>query len=321
MWTYKKSGVDINKANKFVSWIREKIPSVGFFSGFYRINKKQTIVGASDGVGTKLKIAQLVNKHNTVGIDLVAMNVNDIIVCGAKPIFFLDYIAIGNLNLNILKDIMRGIISGCKISGCDLIGGETAEMPSMYKNNEYDLAGFACGLVNEKDIIKGTNVKEGDVLIGLKSSGLHSNGYSLVRKVFTEQEQKKYAKILLIPTKIYVKTILQLLTQFSPNKDIKAIVNITGGGFYDNIIKVLPKKHKAIIYKNSWLVPKIFKIIQQKGKIKDKEMYRIFNMGIGMILIINKKRVEQVLKFLDKESILIGKIVKSNQKVPEVVLL
>jgi phosphoribosylformylglycinamidine cyclo-ligase len=321
MLTYKKSGVDIDKANNFVSWIKAKVPSIGFFSGFYKINNKQTIVGSCDGVGTKLKVAQLVNKHNTIGIDLVAMNVNDIIVCGAKPIFFLDYIAVGKLNLNIMKNIMEGIIDGCKIAGCNLMGGETAEMPDMYKNGEYDLAGFACGIVNEKDIIKGRDIKDGDILIGIKSSGLHSNGYSLVRKVFSEQEQKKYAKILLVPTKIYVKTILALLKKFKPNKDIKALVHITGGGFYDNIVRVLPKSYKAVIYKNLWSVPEIFKIIQQKGKIELKEMYRTFNMGIGMVIVVNKNKVEQILQFLGKESVVIGKIEKSDNIISEVLII
>jgi phosphoribosylformylglycinamidine cyclo-ligase len=321
MLTYKKSGVDIDKANEFVSWIKTKIPSIGFFSGFYKINKTQTLVGTTDGVGTKLKIAQLVNKHNTIGIDLVAMNVNDIIVCGAKPIFFLDYIAIGKLNLSVMKEIMTGIIEGCKIAGCNLMGGETAEMPGMYKKDEYDLAGFACGIVEEKNIIKGDNVKEEDVLIGLKSSGLHSNGYSLVRKVFSKQEQKSYAETLLIPTKIYVKPILQLLKKFKPNKDVKAIINITGGGFYDNIVRVLPKNYHAIVYKKSWLVPEIFKIIQQKGKIADEEMYRTFNMGIGMVIIVDKTKVEQILKFFKKDGVVIGKITKNKDVTPSVILL
>ncbi|MCX7940578.1 MAG: phosphoribosylformylglycinamidine cyclo-ligase [Endomicrobia bacterium] len=314
MLTYKKSGVDIDEANKFVKWIQKKFPQIGFFSGFYKINKQQYLVATTDGVGTKLKIAQLVGKHNTVGIDLVAMNVNDIITCGAKPLFFLDYIACGKVNFKVLTEIMTGIIKGCNLAKCTLLGGETAEMPGMYKPNEYDLAGFACGIVKEEEIINGSHIIPGDVIIGLFSSGLHSNGYSLVRKVFTKYEQIKLAKVLLEPTKIYVDEIMELLKKFEPNKEIKAIVNITGGGFYDNIIRVLPENIEAQIDKNLWKPPKIFSMLQQKGKIQDKEMYRTFNMGIGMILIVSYKVAHDILNFLNKDAVLIGKIFQSKRK-------
>ncbi len=316
MTTYKEAGVDIDKANKFVDWIKRQIPQIGFFSGFYEIDKNRYLVATTDGVGTKLKIAQLVNKHDTVGIDLVAMNVNDIITCGAKPLFFLDYIACGKVELNVLKQIMKGIIKGCKIAECKILGGETAEMPGMYDVSEYDLAGFACGVVKKQNLIVGENIKPGDKIIGLFSSGLHSNGYSLVRKVFSQEEQIKYSKEFLKPTKIYVKEILELLENFKPNEDVKGIVNITGGGFYDNIVRILPKNTKAIIKKNSWKPYKIFDLIQKKGNISDKEMYRTFNMGIGMTIVADEKVSNKIIKFFNNQAVLIGEI--TNSKIPEV---
>ncbi len=322
MLTYKESGVDIDKANRFVDWIKKRVPGIGFFSGMYNLNDKQYLVATTDGVGTKLKIAQLFNRHTTVGIDLVAMNVNDIITCGAKPIFFLDYIAIGKINLSIMKQIMEGIIKGCKQAKCKLLGGETAEMPGVYENDEYDLAGFSCGIVDKDKIITGKNVVSGDEIIGLYSSGLHSNGYSLIRKIFSPQELKKLLPLgILEPTKIYVNQILRLLQQFKPNKEIKAIVNITGGGFYDNIVRVMNKNTKAVIYKDSWKPQKIFNIIQQQGKVPVKEMYRVFNMGIGMVLIVSPTVTKRVLNFINSQGIVIGKIIDSNTSKPEVVIV
>lgn len=320
MITYKKAGVDIDKANKFVEWLKTKYPKIGFFSGLYNIDKNKSIVATTDGVGTKIKIAQLLNKHNTIGIDLVAMNINDIITCGARPLFFLDYIACGKINLKTLKEIADGIIKGCKIANCELLGGETAEMPGLYKTDEYDLAGFACGIVENDKIITGKNIKEEDKIIGLFSSGIHSNGYSLVRKVFNKKEIEKYAKELLKPTKIYTEHIKELLKNFQPNKEIKAIVNITGGGFYDNIIRVLPNQFNALIFKESWQPYKIFKIIQQKAKIEDKEMYRTFNMGIGMVIIVDKKITDKILKLFYNDAVLIGKTIKSKNKKPSVII-
>lgn len=320
MITYKKAGVDIDKANKFVEWLKTKYPKIGFFSGLYNIDKNKSIVATTDGVGTKIKIAQLLNKHNTIGIDLVAMNINDIITCGARPLFFLDYIACGKINLKTLKEIADGIIKGCKIANCELLGGETAEMPGLYKPDEYDLAGFACGIVENDKIITGKNIKEEDKIIGLFSSGIHSNGYSLVRKVFNKKEIEKYAKELLKPTKIYTEHIKELLKNFQPNKEIKAIVNITGGGFYDNIIRVLPNQFNALIFKESWQPYKIFKIIQQKAKIEDKEMYRTFNMGIGMVIIVDKKITDKILKLFYNDAVLIGKTIKSKNQKPSVII-
>lgn len=319
MITYKKSGVDIDKANKFVNWIKKQIPGIGFFAGFYKIDNKRYLVGTTDGVGTKLKIAQLINKHSTVGIDLVAMNVNDVITCGAKPLFFLDYIACGKIDIKVLKEIMKGIIDGCEQAECKILGGETAELPGMYKENEYDLAGFCCGVVDKDKVITGENISPGDEIIGLYSSGIHSNGYSLIRKVFSLGQQKKFAKVLLTPTKIYVRLILNLLKVFKPNKEIKAIVNITGGGFYDNIIRVLPKNTRAVVYKNLWNVPEIFRIVQKKGNVPEKEMYRTFNMGIGMVIIVDHTVREKVLKIIGNEGAYIGKIEKS--KISEVIVI
>lgn len=319
MITYKKSGVDIDKANKFVEWIKSYYPKIGFFSGLYEIDRNRYLVATTDGVGTKIKIAQLINKHSTIGIDLVAMNVNDIITCGATPLFFLDYIACGKVNLKLLKDIMKGIIKGCKIAQCELLGGETAELPGMYKPGEYDLAGFACGIVEKNKLITGQDIKKGDKIIGLYSSGIHSNGYSLVRKVFSEDELKKYSSEILKPTKIYVPQLKNLLESFRPNKEVKAIVNITGGGFYDNIIRVLPEKTKAIITKSSWTPYKIFQLIEKKGNIPQQEMYRVFNMGIGMVIIVANHVTDKVLKFFNKEAVLIGEITLSNKREVEVI--
>ncbi|MEW6556926.1 MAG: phosphoribosylformylglycinamidine cyclo-ligase [Elusimicrobiota bacterium] len=316
---YKKSGVDINKANKLVSWIKKLSPKIGGFSGLYKLNelnklnKPDIYLAAScDGVGTKLKIAQLLNKHDTVGIDLVAMNVNDVLCCGATPLFFLDYYACGKLNLKIAKDVIIGIKNGCEQARCVLLGGETAEMPGFYKGNEYDLAGFAVGIIDKEKIIDGTRIKNGDLIIGIPSSGLHSNGFSLIRKVFAEKEIKKFGNEFLKPTKIYVKEIQSAICNLQ--SAITGICHITGGGFYDNIVRILPENCRAVIRKNRWNVPEIFKVIQKKGNISDREMYRTFNMGIGMVMIIHEFTSSRVLELL-KDSIIIGEIVKGKKGV------
>ncbi len=312
MITYKKSGVNIDKANELVNWIKKMSPKIGGFSGLFPIDNKRFISASCDGVGTKLKIAQILNKHDTIGIDLVAMNVNDVICCGAKPLFFLDYFACGELDLKIAKDVISGIKEGCRQASCELLGGETAEMPGFYRHGEYDLAGFAVGTVDRKNVIDGSKIKNGDLIIGLPSSGLHSNGFSLVRKVFSEKEIKKYGKELLMPTKIYVKEVLSVIHHSS--FVIHGICHITGGGFYDNIERILPKNLKTVIHKNNWSVPEIFKIIQDKGKIEDKEMYRTFNMGIGMVVIVQECKRAEVQKLL-KDSIVIGEIVRGKKGV------
>lgn len=310
MITYKKSGVDIDKANEFVNWIKKLSPEIGGFSGLFPISKNMFLSASCDGVGTKLKIAQLLNKHNSIGIDLVAMNVNDIICCGANPLFFLDYYSCGKLNLKIAKDVISGIKNGCNEAGCVLLGGETAEMPGFYKKDKYDLAGFAVGTVEKKNIINGSKIKKGDLIIGLPSSGLHSNGFSLVRKVFSEREIKKYGNELLKPTRIYVKEVLSAIG--NRQSAITGISHITGGGFYDNIVRILPKNCKAVIHKNNWNVSEIFKIIQKKGNVSDKEMYRTFNMGVGMVLIVNSP---QSIIHSIKDSVVIGEITKGRKMV------
>lgn len=320
MLTYKKSGVDINKANAFVKAITPLVKStktegalghIGGFGGFFELKLKKyknpVLVSSTDGVGTKLKIAQQVNKHNSVGIDLVAMNVNDILCSGAEPLFFLDYIACGKLNKNTLVPVVRGVAEGCKLAGCALIGGETAEMPGMYEKDAYDLAGFCVGVAEKDKIIDGKNIKADDTIIGLASNGLHSNGFSLVRRVFSNKELKKYAGELLKPTRIYVKPVLSLLPA------IKGIAHITGGAFYDKVSRIIPENLNFIIYKDSWPIPKIFNLIQQKGHVPEKDMYHTFNMGIGMVLIVsagNTKTVIRKLEQLNLKSWVIGKAIK-----------
>jgi len=326
--TYKDSGVDIEKANKLISEIKSVVnttrvkgsmDSIGGFGGFFDPakagNKNPLLIASTDGVGTKLKIAQLIGKHDTIGIDLVAMCVNDILCSGAQPLFFLDYYATGKLNKKVWKDVIKGIVTGCRQSECALLGGETAEMPGMYKFGEYDLAGFSVGSVDRKNVIDGKNVKEKDVILGIVSSGLHSNGYSLVRKIFSNKEIKENANIILKPTTIYVKPILHLINKLKA----KAIANITGGGFYDNIPRVLSKTKKAIIYENSWPMQKIYKIILKKANVDKKELYRTFNMGIGMVMVLSKKDAEKAKKILKNKfklgSWIIGEIAKGKQGV------
>ena len=326
--TYKDAGVDIKKADDFVGAIKPLIAKtkgeIGGFGGLFRFPKERyknpVLVSATDGVGTKLKIATLMNRHNTVGVDLVAMNVNDVVTVGAKPLFFLDYISTSKLKLLQLKEIVKGIVKGCQQAGCSLTGGETAEMPGMYKKGEYDLAGFCVGVVEEKEIIDGSKVKAGDEVIGIASSGLHSNGFSLVRKVFSKNELKKYSHQLLRPTRIYVRPILSLLrtTNDEQRTTIKAIAHITGGGFYGNIPRVLPKDISVNIDKKSWPIPNIFKFIQKKGEVSDREMFRTFNMGIGMVLIVDPQSVDKVIKKLAKfnlNSWVIGEAIRGKREV------
>ncbi len=294
--------------------MKSKLPKIGGFGGAFPLaGTKYNLVSSTDGVGTKLKIAFLLNKHDTVGIDLVAMNVNDIICCGAKPLFFLDYFACGKLDVNLAENVISGIKKGCDISGCALIGGETAEMPGFYPPGEYDLAGFAVGSLEKGKEITGKKMHPGDVVIGLPSSGPHSNGYSLIRKVFSTKELKKYSKELLAPTRIYVKEILSLLTPYSLPL-ITGIAHITGGSFYDKIGRIVPEGCKVAINKRSWNVPEIFRVIQNKGNVPDKEIYRTLNMGIGMAVIVRPSAAERTLKHL-KGSIIIGSVEKGKKGV------
>lgn len=331
--TYKKSGVDIAGATAFKQWIKGLVSKsygplvlkgIGGFGSFFRFPKGEykdpVLVSSSDGVGTKLKVAVLVNKHDTVGIDAVAMNVNDILCAGARTLFFLDYIAHSNLSRKTLVDIVKGINNGCIEAGCSLIGGETAQMPGMYKDNDYDVAGFCVGAVECKNIIDGSKISPGDVVIGLESSGMHSNGYSLVRRVFSQKELRRLSDELLRPTRIYVRPVLSLLQAPSSNFQsvIKGIAHITGGAFYDKIARILPRNVNVRIYKESWPVPRIFRLIQQKGNIEDKEMYHTFNMGMGMVLIVSRHRAQPVISKLARlkvKSRIIGEVIRGKKEV------
>lgn len=324
--TYKKAGVDIAKANRFVDAIKVISKSTinkhvlnkpGSFGALFDLGsfkyKNPVLVSSTDGVGTKLLVANLVKKHDTVGIDLVAMNVNDVLCTGARPLFFLDYIATGRLNNTTMKAVMKGIVEGCRLSGCALIGGETAEMPDMYKGEEYDLAGFTVAIVEKDKIIDGASIKVGDVLIGLPSSGLHSNGYSLARKALGVSDQKAYAQILMKPTCIYVKQVLAVIEKFN----IKGMAHMTGGAWHEKLTKVLPAGHAFLVNKGSWPVPRIFQLIQDKGRVPEHDMYRTFNMGIGFALVVSPKdvtAVQAMLRSLKQSSFVIGSVVQDAKR-------
>lgn len=342
--TYKDAGVDIDAGNRFVQMIKplvkatsrpEVLTDIGGFGGLFSLQagkyEKPTLVASTDGVGTKLKIAFLMDKHDTVGIDLVAMCVNDIVVQGAEPLFFLDYLATGKLAPEKAVEVVRGISEGCLQAGCALIGGETAEMPGFYAEGEYDLAGFTVGVVDNSRIIDGSSVTVGDRLIGIASSGLHSNGYSLARKVFFEKMgltvasrvdglDKTLGEELLTPTRIYVKTVLNLLRDFQ----IKGVSHITGGGILENVPRVLPRNCQAVIQKESWPKLPVFEILREAGDIEATEMYRTFNYGIGMVLIVPEREADDVmvrLSGLKETAYLIGEIVKCDADCQEQVQL
>jgi len=329
--TYKEAGVDIDKQNLFIKNIKSSVKStfgpevlggIGGFSGLFRLDKdnykEPILVSSTDGVGTKLKIAFMADNHEGVGIDLVAMVVNDLVVVGATPLFFLDYMAHGVLDMERAKVIVSSIAKGCKEAGCALIGGETAEMPGFYSQDEYDLAGFGVGIVDGDNIIDGSGISAKDVIIGMHSSGLHSNGFSLVRKVlfdrakmdidqYVEDLGRPLAEELLVPTRIYVKSLINILRGFK----IKGIVHVTGGGFVDNIPRVLPGRSCAVINKGAWDIPPIFRLIKDMGNIHDEEMFRTFNMGIGMALIVSGNDADDVmlrLKGLKEPASIIGAI-------------
>ncbi len=336
-FSYKNAGVDIDKGNAFVQSIKPMVEStfrpevltkIGGFAGCVSLNleryKKPILVSSTDGVGTKLKIAFMMDRHETVGIDLVAMCVNDIVVGGAKPLFLLDYFATSRLDQERAMKVVSGIVKGCIEAECSLIGGETAEMPGFYKEGEYDLAGFAVGIVENAQLIDGSSVTVGDKLIGIASSGLHSNGYSLVKKVLLDHLKmdlrERVAEIgevlgeeLLRPTKIYVKTILNLVRDFT----IGGIAHITGGGITDNLPRIISKGCKAIIHQGSWEIPPIFPFLKEKGNISEEEMLRTFNNGIGMIIIVKTKESEDILGRLNsmgEKAFMIGEIVKGEKE-------
>ncbi len=334
---YKEAGVDIAAGNEAVEMMKRHVartmrPGVktdlGGFGGLFALTgdyKKPILVAGTDGVGTKLKIALELDKHDTIGIDLVAMSVNDIIVQGAEPLFFLDYIATGKIVSEQIEQIVAGIAEGCVQSNCALIGGETAEMAGMYPNGEYDLAGFAVGIVEEEKLVTGATIESGDVLIGLASNGLHSNGYSLVRHLlFTKHSYHINAIVpsldntlgaeLLKPTRIYVKPVLELLKQFN----IKGMAHITGGGLIENIPRILPDNLQATLKLSSWEVPSIFKLLAELGELDDYNLYRTFNMGIGYVLVVAKEDAAEVVKLaeeLGESAAVIGKIKKGNKGV------
>jgi len=296
--TYKKAGVDVDAGDALVQRIKKMSPLIGGFAGLYPLPtkglKNPQLVGCTDGVGTKLKLAFLAGRHDTVGIDLVAMNVNDLICCGARPLFFLDYFACGKLDVDVAEKVVKGIVNGCGQSFCALLGGETAEMPGFYKPGEYDLAGFAVGVVDKSKVIDGRRVRPGDVVLGLPSSGLHSNGYSLVRKVFSDAQLKRRWREFLEPTKIYVKALWPLIER--PTPVLKAVAHITGEGFIGNIPRVLPKGLQARITLRSWPVPELFHEIQSLAGLPDDEMFNTLNMGIGLVLVVSPKDVPVVEK-------------------------
>ncbi len=332
-YSYSKSGVSIGKGNKFVSEIKNilnknnkiKTQNIGGFAGLFPINKKiknPILVAATDGVGTKLEIADQINKHDTIGIDLVAMCVNDIIVTKAKPLFFLDYLATGKLNIKIGKSVIKGIVKGCSEAGCILLGGETAEHPGVYPNNKYDLAGFSVGVIDKKNLNRKIKMKEGDLLIGIESSGFHSNGYSLIRKILKDKKislnsylpnsKKTIGKHLIEPTKIYVNPILDLYQK----NILKSCAHITGGGITENLPRIIPNNLYPVINLNSWRLSPLFKWIMSMG-ISQKEMLKTFNCGFGMITIIDKKNLSRfnsnIKKYKLKTSI-IGELKQKKKK-------
>ncbi len=342
--TYKDAGVDIDEGNETVKKIKplakatfrpEVLSDIGSFSAFFSLNnskyKEPVLVSSTDGVGTKLVLAFKSGIHNTVGIDLVAMVVNDIIVSGAEPLFFLDYFACGKLSSDVAEQVISGISQGCIEAGCALIGGETAELPGFYNDGEYDLAGFGVGVVEKNSIIDGSNINVGDLIIGVESSGLHSNGYSLVRKIFFdinnfsiytyfEELGKTLIEELLTPTRIYVKPVLNILK----NHPIKGMAHITGGGFLENIPRILPSQLVAVIDKASLEIPPIFKIIQRLGNIEENEMFRTFNCGTGLVLIASKENADDIVSLFNSMKIkakIIGEIKKKDQEGQQIKIL
>jgi phosphoribosylformylglycinamidine cyclo-ligase len=340
---YKEAGVDLQAADQFVDRIKKMaadthtkgvITDIGLFSGMFKLNKDDfknpVLVSSTDGVGTKLRIAFEMNKHDTIGIDLVAMNVNDIVVHGAKPLFFLDYLATGHLDIQQAEHVVAGIVAGCKQAKCALLGGETAELPGFYTSGEYDLSGFCVGLVDQDMIVDGSGIALGDKVIGITSSGLHSNGFSLVRKVITDNETNLKAPLpgtdqplgltILEPTKIYVQTILNILRDFP----VKGMAHITGGGFLGNIPRILPKNVRVVIDTQSWSKAPVSEWIKEAKGLSWSEMFQIFNCGIGLILIVDKRFEEDILirlQGLKEEGYVIGEVVSRNPEQSQVDLL
>ncbi|XXQ69176.1 phosphoribosylformylglycinamidine cyclo-ligase [Neisseriaceae bacterium B1] len=330
--SYRDAGVDIDAGDQLVENIKpfakrtmrpEVLGDLGGFGALVEISKKYqnpVLVSGTDGVGTKLKLAFEWDKHDTVGIDLVAMSVNDILVQGAEPLFFLDYFACGKLDVARATDVIKGIAQGCEESGCALIGGETAEMPSMYPDGEYDLAGFAVGVVEKSQVINGRNIVAGDVVLGLASNGVHSNGYSLVRKILARDNpdldapfdgEKTLRQAIIAPTRLYVKPILAALKEF----EIKGMAHITGGGITENVPRVLPENCVAQIDAQSWELPKLFQWLQQGGNVEAAEMYRTFNCGVGMVVIVSPENADNAEKFLAEQGETVYRLGKIRERV------
>jgi phosphoribosylformylglycinamidine cyclo-ligase len=332
--TYREAGVDISAGNQAVDLIKQRVKAtwrpevladIGGFGGLFALNtekyREPVLVSGTDGVGTKLRVAHLLNQHDTIGIDAVAMCVNDIIVNGAEPLFFLDYLAVGKLQPEIVDLIVGGVAEGCRQAGCALIGGETAEMPGFYADGEYDIAGFVVGVVERSQIIDGSGIKAGDCIIGLASSGLHSNGYSLARKVLLETADlglqafmpelgKTVGEELLVPTRIYVQIVMDLLKHYP----IKGMAHITGGGLLENVPRILPSGLRARFQEGSWPIPPVFTLIQERGPVAKLEMYRTFNMGLGMVLVVSSERAEKIIAYLQDQgelAYLVGQVANS----------
>ncbi len=321
-WTYERSGVPPLKTGAFVDSLkalasrtprRGVVAGIGGFSGLFDARafgfKDPLLVASSDGVGTKLKLAMALGRHGGVGQDLVAMCVNDLLACGARPVFFLDYFATGRFSVPRAQEVLAGVARACRLAGCALLGGETAVMPDFYSNGAYDLAGFAVGLVERKRVIDGRSVRKGDLLLGLAASGPHSNGYSLIRKLVGKKDLRRWGRALLEPTRIYVKPVLAVLERVK----VRAIAHITGGAFHDNLPRVLPRGLAAWIDRRSWKSPAVFEFLQRKGKIEDAEMFRTFNMGIGMVLITAPKDVARARLTLKRHGVasrVIGEVVR-----------
>ena len=328
MLTYKNSGVDKEEGYKSVDMIKQMavntyskkvLNELGSFGAMYKLGryKNPVLVSGTDGVGTKLKLAFHLKKYDTIGIDCVAMCVNDILCHGAEPMFFLDYLACGKLDAGVSSEIVKGVAEGCLSSGMSLVGGETAEMPGFYNEGEYDIAGFAVGVVEKKKVINGEKIKEGDIIIGLESSGVHSNGFSLVRKLVTDLDEEyngqKISEYLLTPTKIYVKPVSKIIKKFK----VKGMAHITGGGLIENVPRVIPDGLSAVIYKDKIKVPEIFTYLQSKG-VPEDEMWGTFNMGIGFIIVVKEKDKDKVMKKLSKygeNAYEIGRIEKGDNKI------
>lgn len=336
-WTYKEAGVDIDAGAKEVELIKESVKEtyidgvlgdLGGFGGLFSLKQEWSdepvLVSGTDGVGTKLRLAIDLGIHDTIGQDCVAMSVNDVLVQGAKPLFFLDYIATGKLEPKLMADIVKGVANACKESGCALLGGETAEMAGFYQEGDYDVAGFAVGIVDRKKLITGETISEGDVILGIPSTGIHSNGYSLVRKLAKENHwdlkkvyptfDKSLGEVLLTPTRLYPKVVLPLLSHI----DIKGMVHITGGGFYENIPRILPEGTAVVIDGDSWPVLPVFPFLKKEGNIDAHEMYRTFNCGIGMLLILNQEDADKAMDILSEQGekiYCIGYVTKGKKEV------